>query len=461
MSAMKVLVVDDDESIRTVLEFNVKELGFEVLAAENAEKGWEVFKRDRPDLVLTDVRMEGMSGLDLLAAVRQADPGALVIVMTAYGSVKQAVEAMKQGAYDYVTKPFDRESLRLTVRKAAEFAVMRRENARLRSEISGRFTLSSIVGDSPAMKAVFALLARVAPTDATVLIEGETGTGKELVARSLHYMSSRKPEKFVVVNCAAIPRELLESELFGHEKGAFTGATAAKTGKFQLADGGSIFLDEIGEIDMDLQKRLLRVLQEREVDRIGASKPVRVDVRVIAATNHSLAELVKERRFREDLYYRLSVVPVTLPPLRERREDIPLLIASFLEKHGGAEVEITPAAVKALQTRAWPGNVRELENTVERLLILRRHPARIDEADLSDSLLAAPEPSDQLEGLEIPDEGLILEEVEKRLIESALRKAGGNQSAAARLLGISRQTLLYRMQKFSIPRKAEGTANGD
>ncbi|MBI4603145.1 MAG: sigma-54-dependent Fis family transcriptional regulator, partial [Planctomycetes bacterium] len=282
MPKRKVLIVDDDEAIRAVLEYNLEDLGLEVASEASAEAGWDRFQAEAPDLVITDVRMAGMSGLDLLERIRGADPSALVIVVTAYGSVGQAVEAMKKGAHDYLTKPFDRDALKLTVRKALEFSVLRLENRRLRSELSERFGLSRMVGKSEPMQELFKLLARVAPTDATVLIQGETGTGKELVARALHHSSPRASRNFVTVNCTAIPRELLESELFGHVKGAFTGATAAKTGKFELADGGTIFLDELGELGLDLQPKLLRVLEQRETRRVGANRSTKVDVRVIA-----------------------------------------------------------------------------------------------------------------------------------------------------------------------------------
>jgi two-component system NtrC family response regulator len=394
--------------------------------------------------------MAGMSGMDLLGRIREADPGALVIVITAYGSVQQAVEAMRKGAHDYLTKPFDREALKMTVRKALEFSSIRQENKRLRTELQERFSISRLVGRSAAMQALLELVARVASADSTVLIQGETGTGKELVARALHYSSARVSGNFVTVNCAAIPRELLESELFGHVKGAFTGATAPKTGKFELAEGGTIFLDEVGDIDLELQKKLLRVLQEREIDKVGARSPRPVDVRVIAATNQPLARLVETGAFRKDLYYRLHVVPITIPPLRERREDIPPLVRHFLEKLGASGIRVTDKAMALLEGHDWPGNVRELENTIERALLLRRREEEIDAADLTLGKLKLENPAASRTMVAIPDEGIVLEDVEKNLIVEALRKTGGNQSAAARLLGISRQTLIYRMQKHAI-----------
>jgi two-component system NtrC family response regulator len=451
MSQKTILIADDDEAIRAVVAHNLQEMGLTVIEAKSAEEGWEIFEKESPDLVITDVRMAGISGMELLTRLRDADPFALVIVITAYGSVEQAVEAMKAGAYDYVTKPFDRDALKLTVRKALEFCSVRLENRRLRLELSDRFSLSRIVGKSPAMQELFRTLARVAPSDATVLIEGETGTGKELVARAIHYNSARSSKNIVTVNCTAIPRELLESELFGYAKGAFTGATATKTGKFELADRGTVFLDEIGDIDLELQKKLLRVLQERQIDKVGADAPRSVDVRIIAATNQNLAGLVEANRFRKDLYYRLSVVPIHLPPLRERQSDIPLLVDHFLVQFGASGVRLTEAALERLRSHPWPGNVRELENGIERALILRHKDDVIDSEDLTlrevpSSVRAAPE----TKGVEIPDDGIVMDEVEKNLILEALRKTDENQSAAARLLGISRQTLIYRMQKHGI-----------
>jgi two-component system NtrC family response regulator len=300
------------------------------------------------------------------------------------------------------------------------------------------------------MKTLFDLVARTAPTEATVLIQGETGTGKELVARAIHYTSSRSSANFVTVNCTAIPRELLESELFGHVKGAFTGATGPKTGKFELADGGTIFLDEIGDIDPDLQKKLLRVLQEHEIDKVGDQTPRPVDVRVIAATNQPLADLVEKGLFRKDLYFRLNVLPIALPPLRERREDIPLLVSHFLERFGASGVKVTDAAMAALDAHEWPGNVRELENTIERALILRKEKSVIDAGDIVLSSVKLKTEGPAGKTIEIPESGIVLGDVERSLIVEALRKTGGNQSAAARLLGITRQTLIYRIQKYSL-----------
>jgi two-component system NtrC family response regulator len=445
-----VLVVDDDDSIRAVLDYNLKEMGHDAISAARAEAGWEVFQREAPDLVITDVRMAGMSGLDLLSRIRATDPAALVIVVTAYGSIQQAVEAIKKGAYDYLTKPFDREALKITVRKALEFSAVRQENKRLRAALEERFSVSRMVGKSAAMKALFELLARVAAAEATVLIQGETGTGKELVARAIHHGSGRSSANFVTVNCTAIPRELLESELFGHVKGAFTGATTAKTGKFELAHGGTIFLDEIGDIDPELQKKLLRVLQEREIDKVGADAPRTVDVRVIAATNQPLTQMVEAGMFRKDLFYRLNVVPLTVPPLRERRDDIPLLVAHFIAKLGAEDVQVTLAAMAKLKKHDWPGNVRELENTVERALILRRKGGELDVGDITFGKTSKEAAGPAAKVLEIPHGGIVLNELEKNLIVEALKKTGGNQSAAARLLGISRQTLIYRSQKYGI-----------
>jgi nitrogen regulation protein NR(I) len=461
MALRAVLIVDDDPAIRQVLEYNLEQEGYAVRQAGSAEEGWESFAAQEPDLVITDVRMAGKSGLDLLARIKQRRPDEPVIVVTAYGNVAEAVEAMKRGAYDYVAKPFDRDALKLTIRKALEYSEVRRENIALKEELRHKFGISGILGESPAMKDIFRTLARVAPTEATVLIQGETGTGKELVARAIHHGSARAQKNFVTVNCAAIPRELMESELFGHEKGSFTGAIAPKTGKFEMAGGGTIFLDEVGDIDPELQKKLLRVLQEREIDTVGSSVPRKVDARVIAATNQPVAAMVESGKFRKDLYYRLNVVPIVLPPLRERIEDIPLLARHFLARFGGESLTLEEEAVGKLLRHTWPGNVRELENAMERAILLRKQADRIAAGDiLLGEEAPKPEPSTtegtpggaerRRSSFTLPEEGVVLDEVERDLIEQALSATSGNQSAAARLLGISRQTLIYRMQKHGL-----------
>ena len=367
----KIVVIDDDTSLRRVLEYNLQEEGYEVAAAASGEEGLKLFKQLQPDLVITDMKMSGMDGLKVLHCVKESSPDTLVIIITAFGTVDVAVEAMKAGAYDYITKPFNREALKLTVKKALQFSGMAEENKRLKDALRDKADFRSIVGSSAEMEKVFAMVRKVADTEAAVFITGESGTGKELIARSIHANSSRRDGPFVAINCSAIPRDLLESELFGHTKGAFTGAIKEKSGKFQLAEGGTIFLDEVGELLLELQPKLLRVLQEKEVELLGGTKPLKLDVRVISATSLNIEKAIAEGTFREDLYYRLSVIPIHLPPLRERRKDIPLLIKYFSVKHGGETISFDKEAMEALTNFSWPGNVRELENTVERLLIMR------------------------------------------------------------------------------------------
>jgi DNA-binding NtrC family response regulator len=446
--AQKILIIDDDTSLRRVLEYNLQEEGYRVLAAADGAEGLSLFDGEQPDLVITDLKMPGVSGFQVLAAVKERSPQTPVMVITAFGAVETAVEAMKLGAYDYITKPFNRDELRLTVRKALELRGLAEENRRLKDELTERAEFHNIIGISRGMEQVFALVRKVADTEATVLITGESGTGKELVARAIHSLSARRERPFVAINCAAIPRELLESELFGHVKGAFTGAIRDKIGKFQAAEGGTLFLDEVGELPVELQPKLLRALQEREVAPVGGTTPRKLDVRVVAATNSDLEEAIAAGTFREDLYYRLAVIPAHLPPLRERPEDIPLLVRHFTAKHGAPSVGFAPEALVALQRHAWPGNVRELENTVERLLILR-----------NSDLLSLAELPDKVRGairenggrvVNLPPEGYSLEQLEREVVIEALERCDWNQTAAARFLRIPRHTLIYRMEKYKI-----------
>ncbi|NTU45561.1 MAG: sigma-54-dependent Fis family transcriptional regulator [Chlorobiaceae bacterium] len=443
----KILVIDDDTSLRRVLEYNLLEEGYEVEAAASGEEGLIRLEVFGPDLVITDMKMKGMDGMKVLKSVRERSPETLVIIITAFGSVDAAVDAMKAGAYDYITKPFNRDSLRLTVKKALQFSGLSEENRRLKRVLSDRADFRTIIGSSKEMEDLFAVIRKVADTEASVLITGESGTGKELVARSLHAASSRRDGPFVTINCAAIPRDLLESELFGHTRGAFTGAIKDKTGKFQLANGGTIFLDEVGELALELQPKLLRALQEKEVEPVGGSKVEKLDVRVISATNLDIDRAVAEGSFREDLYYRLAVIPLHLPPLRERRDDIQLLVRYFSSKHGGEAVTFEKSSLALLQQYDWPGNVRELENTVERLLIMRN----------SDTITADELPSKFREKrtagraiLRLPEEGYPLERLEREIVVEALERNGWNQTAAARFLRIPRHTLIYRIEKYGI-----------
>jgi two-component system NtrC family response regulator len=455
LSQIRVLLADDDPNFRKVVLYNLERMGAEVTTAGDGREALALFAAGGFDIVLTDVKMPGMDGLALLREVRARDDAMPVILITAHGDIEMAVEAMQAGASDFLTKPFERERLAQKIERAARLPRLQRENRVLREQLGGRFTFDNIVGASPAMRELFEWMGRVAPRDATVLILGESGTGKELVARALHWAGPRRERPFVAINCAAIPPALLESELFGHVKGAFTGADRAREGRIRMAEGGTLLLDEIGDMPLDLQGKLLRVLQERQVEPVGAGAPTAVDVRVIAATNRELERLVRGGAFREDLYYRLNVVPLRVPPLRERREDIPLLVRRFLEQFGEPDVRVEPEAMAILEARDWPGNVRELENTIERALALRADPERIAPGDLEMRATAgggtgADATTPGAIPVEIPDEGLVLDDVEKRLIQSALRKTGGNQTRAGRLLGITRQTLIYRMQKHGI-----------
>ena len=443
----KILVIDDDTSLRRVLEYNLQEEGYEVQAASSGEEGLYLFGQAQPSLVITDMKMPGMDGLMVLKSVKERSPETLVIIITAFGTVDVAVEAMKAGAYDYITKPFNRDALKLTVRKALQFCGLAEENKRLKNELSDRADFRTIVGSSNEIEKVFDVIRKVADTDAAVLITGESGTGKELVARSIHANSSRRDSPLVTINCAAIPRNLLESELFGHVKGAFTGAIRDKSGKFQLAEGGTLFLDEVGDLPVDLQPKLLRALQEKEVEPVGGTTVQKLDVRVVSATNLDIDKALADGSFREDLYYRLSVIPIHLPPLRERRKDIPLLIRYFCSKHDGNKITFDKDAFKALVMYSWPGNVRELENTIERLLILRNSDV-ISLDDLPDKFRKNGTSGSAI--VTLPDEGYSLEQLEREIVVEALERNSWNQTAAARFLRIPRHTLIYRIEKYGI-----------
>ena len=446
----EILIIDDDTSLRRVLEYNLQEEGYKVQAASSGVEGLYLFGQSQPDLVITDMKMPGMDGLMVLKSIKERSPEALVIIITAFGTIDVAVEAMKAGAYDYITKPFNREALKLTIKKALQFSGLTEENRRLRSQLADQADFRTIVGSSPEMEKVFAVIRKVADTEAAVLITGESGTGKELVARSIHANSSRRDAQFQAINCAAIPRDLLESELFGHVKGAFTGAVRDKIGKFQLAERGTLFLDEVGDLPLELQPKLLRALQEREVEPVGGATLQKLDVRVVAATNLDIDQALAAGTFREDLYYRLAVIPLHLPPLRERRKDIPLLIRYFCTKHLHEKVVFDEDALDALVLYSWPGNVRELENAVERLLIMRNGET-ITLADLPDKIvkqnrLRRPDAA----VINLPDEGYSLELLEREVVVNALERNDWNQAAAARFLRIPRHTLIYRLEKYGI-----------
>jgi two-component system NtrC family response regulator len=444
----QILVVDDEPTQLELIGGFLKKQGFATVLAASAKKALEIFRAEPIDLVLTDQRMPDMSGLELVKALRAINPEAAAIVITAYGTVETAVAAIKAGAADYVAKPVNLDELLYRIAQVKERRRLLSENRDLRDALERTHRIEGIIGESGRMIEVLSLVRRVAPSEATVLIRGESGTGKELIAKAIHYAGPRASAPLIRVNCAALPETLLESELFGHEKGAFTGAVAARKGRFESADGGTLFLDEIGDLSLPLQAKLLRVLQEREFERLGSSKPIRVDVRIIAATHRNLEALVKAGQFREDLYYRLNVVTVVLPPLRERREDLPLLMDHFLrvfaEKNRKAIRGLTSEAREALLRYDYPGNVRELENIIERAVVLTRDDV-IGEADLPLSTQGLEEAESGQASLPAAVEG-----VERRMIRGALVRAGGVQTRAAEMLGLSERALRYKLKKYGL-----------
>ncbi len=437
----RVLIIDDDESLRKVIGYMLEEAGYDVDRAASADAGLRAIAERRPDLVHSDIKMPKKDGIELLAEIKRLDATIPVVILTAFASVETAVEAMKRGASDYLTKPIARDDLTLTVAKTLKLHRLEVENEDLRTTLRDRFRFESIIGLSPAMTALFDVLRKIAPTDATVLVTGESGTGKELIAKAIHYNSPRRAQRLVAVNCAAIPHDLLESELFGHVRGAFTGAIRNKIGKFEQAHGGTLFLDEIGSMPVHLQAKLLRALQEREIERVGDEHTIEVDVRVVAATNRSLPSLVAAGEFREDLFYRLNVVPVHVPALRERRGDVPLLVTHFVDRFAaGGRITVTPGAMESLERHRWPGNVRELENFCERAVLMRSRDV-IDEDAVASQLSAL--------AREAPG-GPSLRDIERTAVVEALRASGWNRSRAARRLGVPRHILLYRIKKFGI-----------
>lgn len=447
----KILVIDDEEHMCWALEKGLRQEGYQVLTATRSKQGLELLRKEIPSLVILDLKMPEMDGLEVLVKAKDLMPKLPVIMITAHGTIDTAIEAMKLGAADYITKPFDLDELKLVVRQALMVSRLQEEVTFLRSELSKKY--GRIVGNSQAIQDVCTLVEKVADSNATVLITGESGTGKEVTALSIHQLSSRRDKPFVPINCAALPESLLESELFGHEKGAFTGAVARKLGRFELANHGTLFLDEITEMPLSMQVKLLQVLQEKQFERVGGTESIKVDVRVIAATNRDPMECIRKGTFREDLYYRLNVLPIHLPPLRERAEDIPLLVMHFLQKFNPSQEQfMSPEAMGLLTSYEWPGNIRELQNVIERAVILsqgheiKAHhlPKEIQKTDTGKS--------EASQGLIInfPDQGISFDEVEKELILKALEKSGGNQTKAAQLLGITRSALLYRAQKYQI-----------
>ena len=439
--ARNILIIEDDKNTKEGLKKFLETAKYNIAAFEKAENALNHLKNNKVDIILSDMKMPGMNGMEVLKKSQEISPSTLVIILTAYGTVDNAVEAMKLGAYDYLTKPLNLEKLALVIQRALSYRKLKEDYESLKKEISERNSFENIIGQSKKMKQVFDVISQVAPTKATVLIHGESGTGKELIAKAIHQRSDRKVQNFIAVQCSTLSRGVIESELFGHEKGAFTGATESKQGRFELANGGTLFLDEISEIPPSVQVKLLRVLEEREFERVGGTKTIKVDTRIIAATNQDLEKLIKEGKFREDLYWRLNVVKIEVPPLRERREDIPLLIHSFIKESSRANKKkikgISSKALIVLQNHDWRGNVRELKNAVESIVVLSNK-----------EIIGIGEISSYVKEYREADDGAInikgtmhLEEIEKIVIDHALKKAKGNKSKAAEILGISRKTL--------------------
>jgi len=443
MGKATILVIEDEEKQRRVVGLHLAGADYEVKGAGTAEEGWKL--AGDVDLILTDLKLPGMDGLELLEKLKAQNSHTPVIVMSAFSTVENAVEAMKRGAVDFLPKPFSLDHLSVVVEKALEVRKLRDENRELREALGQRYQFENIIGSSPAMQEIFATIMRVAPTRATVLLAGESGVGKDMIARAIHQHSPRKDRPFVKINCTAIPENLMESELFGYEKGAFTGANISKPGKFEQANTGTVMLDEIGDVPASVQVKLLRILQEREFERLGSNRTQQTDVRVIAATNVDLRAALEQGTFREDLYYRLNVVPMNIPPLRERKDDIPYLVEHFAKKFNG---EISEGALERLMSYHWPGNVRELENVIERSILLAKGPmVEADDVKIESGIGRA-RPAFSADAF-LP-EGLTLDQYEQSIIREALKRANGNKSQAARLLGLTRNALRYRLTQMGI-----------
>jgi len=446
----RILIVDDEKNMRWVLSQALSSDGFEVVEAADGKEALASIAEQEPDIMVLDHRMPPPDGMEVLRRIRNQGVSFPVIMLTAHGNVATAVEAMKAGASEYLTKPFDLEELKLAISKSLEYRELAAEVERLREEIQKDYDVQGIVASDPRMLDLLETVRKVAATSATVMIYGESGTGKELIARAIHNISERATKPFVSVSAGALPETLLESELFGYEKGAFTGAVAGKPGRFEMANGGTLFLDEIGDISMATQVKMLRVLQERRFERLGGTRSIDVDVRFVAATNRDLQQLIADGDFREDLFYRLNVVPMTLPPLRQRASDIPLLVAHFLEKYRAGSKALSPAAMQALVTYQWPGNIRELENTIERIVILS-HGDEIGVEDLPAEVRTGACAIERgVGGFMLPEDGVSLEEVELDLVRQALERTGGNAPKAAKLLGLTTKTLEARMQRLGL-----------
>jgi two-component system NtrC family response regulator len=463
MNPARILVVDDDDNLRWVIQTQLEQMGYAATGAASAAAAIEAIEKAPPALVLTDLKMAGMSGMDLLERVRRDYPEVPVLIITAFGTIQSAVQAMRAGAYDYLAKPIDYDELALAVSRVLEHYRLVEEVRTLRTSLDRKYGFENIIGHSEALLSVLDTAARAARSNSSILIHAETGTGKELLARAIHFNSRRKDKPFITINCGAIPRDLLESELFGHVKGSFTGALAHKAGKVEMANRGTLFLDEIGEMPGELQVKLLRLIQQGELEKVGATAPVQVDVRFVTATPRNLEAMIEDGTFREDLYYRLAVIPLELPPLRERAEDIPELVQHFFVKakkaQGRPDLILPAGLLPRFQDYRWPGNVRELENVIERIVVLARGN-EITPADLPEFLRRERPAVDTLQ-LELPARGISLEAVEKELIVRALERFQGNQTHAAAYLDISRKALIYRMEKHGIRRKPGEEEEGD
>ncbi|MBW1690681.1 MAG: sigma-54-dependent Fis family transcriptional regulator [Deltaproteobacteria bacterium] len=449
-----ILIVDDEKNYLVILEALLAPEGYEVITEDNSLNALRLIKETDFDLVITDMKMPKMDGIELLDEVKKIDSELPVIIMTAYGTIEMAVEAMKKQAYDYITKPFRNEELKQTVKKALELYRLKKENRRLNEALSDRYRYGNIIGKSKKMTKIYDMIEKVAQSKASIMITGPSGTGKELIAKAIHFNSPRKNMPFISINCGALTETLLESELFGHERGAFTGAVTMKKGRFELADGGTLFLDEVGEMSAALQVKLLRVLQEMEFERVGGTRTIKVDVRIVAASNRKLKEDVDKGIFREDLFYRLNVVQIEVPPLKERIEDIPLLVAHFIEKYRPSnkrDIELSPETWKALYTHSWPGNIRELENIVESALVMSSGTT-ITLNDLPDYLVKKEAKKIELDKI-VPRNLRLneaLDQIEGQLILRALKASNNVQSRAAEMLGISRRVMHYKMKKYGM-----------
>ncbi len=457
MKSGRILIAEDNDLSRENLAELLTANGHEVVAVADGQEAMAAFGEDKYDLVVTDLRMPRVDGLELLKFLKDASPEVVVIMITGYGTVDSAVNAMKLGAFDYITKPLKDDLVKLTVVRALSYAKLKKENIRLRDSLKDKYDFGKMIGYSDCMRKIFGTIEKVASTDSTVVIYGESGTGKELVARAIHFNSDRKNFPLVPVNCGAIPEDLLESELFGHEKGAFTGAIRNRTGRFELAQGGTIFLDEIGDMSPTLQVKVLRVIQEKQFERIGGVKTINADVRIIAATHQNLEKAVQEKKFREDLFYRINVIPIYLPPLRQRGADIPIMANHFLQKFNKLKNKnvnmITPGAMDHFMRYPWPGNVRELENLIEMLVVMKEE-GDIDVDDLSPRIRDYQGEESGLANIEMPDEGIcfndMISQFEKELLSKALKKSGGVKNRAAKYLNLNRTTLVEKLKRFNM-----------